>query len=313
MTQKITNLTEEQKAQTTVYRDRYIEVAKDTAEAEWLKAEAVVLEMLRIAKIELGKDFRVLRCSNPVLAAQAGNELSKADGGGKNLFQAPSSIGSAARNNFFVEVCGVKLTPELEHARKTLTEFVGVCGGAYFHSDFVIIYDRPAVLKLRDNNGTGVLHCEDGPAIAWGRDADGNYDPNAKYGYKLYYWEGTRVPEGWIMDKPTTPEALKRRAEEVLTSQNAEVLRSGCEILGWLPVLESLGMKVLDENPDPKFGRLVSVDLPNAPDSRFLVAMCGTGRLVAVPAFPDANTALEAGAMSYGVDIDVYKQLKTRT
>jgi hypothetical protein len=313
MAEKITELTEAQKAQMPVYRDEYIGIAKDTSPADWEEASKIVVEMLRIAKIDLDPGFRVIRCDNPVLAAQAGNELSKADGGGKNLFQASSSVGSAARNNFFVEVCGVQLTPELEHARKTLTEFVKVCGGAYFHNKFTIIYDRPSVLKLRDNNGTGVLHCEDGPALAWGRDAGGNYDPEAKYGYKLYFWEGTRVPEAWIMDKPTTPEAMKLRAQEVLTSENTEVLRSGCEILGWLPVLESLGMKVLDENPDPKFGRLVSVDLPNAPDSRFLVATCGTGRLVAVPAFSEAKTALEAGAMSYGVDIEVYTQLKTRT
>lgn len=310
---RLTSLTEDQTAMMPLYRDRYIDMAKSTKEADWEVAEQAVKDMLRIAEIVLSQNFRIIRCRNPVLAAQAGDQLSAKDGGGRTLFQAVSCAGSAARNDFFAEVCNVTLPDHLEEARKVLTRFVGSCGGAYFHSDFVIIYDRPSVLKLRDNNGTGVLHSENTAAIAWGRGADGEYDPADKYGYAMYFFNGTRVPEAWIMDKPTTEEARRIRAQEVLGTTNQDVMAAGGELMGWLPLLEAVGMVEIDVDPDPKFGRLVSVNLPNAEDSRFLVAVCGTLRTIAVPASPDAKTAIEAGAMSYGMTVDEYRELEFRT
>jgi len=90
-------------------------------------------------------------------------------------------------------------------------------------------------------------------------------------------------------------------------------MRAGCEILGWLPVLQALGMQVIEENPNPMFGKLVQVDLPDSPNSRFLIAECGTNRTIAVPVSSEAKTAVEAGAMSYGVPVEVYKMMKIRT
>lgn len=315
----ITELTEEMKAQIPVYIEKQVAISMDTREADWVEGERIVRRLLEVAKVQLDPKFKVIKCRNPILAAQAGNILKKRyDGSDDNknfLFQAATYGGLSARNNFFVEVVGVKLPPDLEENRCLIRDFVATLGGVYFHSAFSIMYDRPAVLKIRQENGTGILHCEDGPAIAWGRDEKGNYDPNDKYGYKMYFWQGTRVPEKWIENKPNPDDAaaMRERAIEVLKTENQEQLRAGCEILGWVPVLESLGMKVLDEDPNPAFGKLVSVNLPGAEDSRFIVAQCGTGRLVAVPASSEAKTAVEAGAMSYGVPVAIYQKMKVRT
>jgi hypothetical protein len=309
----LTSLTQEQQDQIPRYLKEYIGIGSDTSPMDREKAREAVLEMYTHAGFPHPK--RILYCTNPVLAAQAGNEMAKKmDGqGGLNLFSVASCASGAARFAFLVEVCGVKI--DVEDRRQTLEKFIRSCGSVYPHSEFAIIVDRPSVLKLVDRNGTGVLHCEDGPAIAWGRDADGNYDPNDRFGYAMFYWNGTRVPGHWIMDKVdgTDKEKAKARAAEILSETNQEVLRAGCEIVGWVPVLEALGMRVLDENPNPIFGRLVEVDLPDAPNTKFLVAQCGTGRTIAVLAHAESTSALDAGARSYGVPVTVYEKLKVRT
>lgn len=305
-------LTDDQKSRIPAYVERYIGVGLCTDPMNQNAAKEAVLEMYKFA--ELPAPESVLFCPNPLLAAYAGNKRAKAlDGeGGKTLLSAASCTSGAAKFAFLVEGCGIKI--DAEPQRKTLEKFIRNCGGAYLHGSFVIIYDRPAVLKIRNTDGVGILHCEDGPAIAWGRDTSGQYDPNHPYGYAMYYFQGTRVPKEWIMDKPGDDvEKRRARAAEILSCGNQEQLRAGCELIGWVPVLEALGMRVLDENPNPMLGKLVEVDLPNAPKSKFLIAKCGTGRTIAVPASMDAKTALEAGAMSYGVPIDVYARLKVRT
>lgn len=308
----LTSLTEEQKEKMGVYRDAAVASALNTTEADWEVAEASVREMLAAVGVT---GVEVLRAVSPVEAAREGHTKAHAlDGvGGKTLFQSSYYGSSCARNDFFCEVTSVQLTPEKEAHRVSLSRFVAACGGAYLHSKFVVLYDRPSLLKIRNEGGSGVLHSEDGPAIAWGRGHDGEWSPDAHGSMALYYWGGTKVPEKWIMNKPSTEAEMKARSAEVLAHPNQEQMRAGCEILGWMPVLKSLGMRVIDEDVNPMFGKLVSVNLPSAPDARFLVAMCGTGRTVAVPASEDATTALEAGAMSYGVPVEVYRTLKVRT
>ena len=310
MSTKLTSLTAEQKALIPKYRDEQIAIGSSIEVADWETAERVVLRMLEISDTHLSSDHRIERARSPIAATLRGNKIA---GESNTLFQSPSYGGSSARNNFFVEACGVTLSPELEEKRNLLTSFVASCGGAYLSSKVTIVYDRPAVISLTKLGDRHILHAEEGPALAWGRDEEGNYSTEDPEHYALFYWQGTNIPPSWITDKPTTQEEMAARAAEVLGTSNQEVLRAGCEILGWVPVLEALGMKVLDENPNPALGKLVTVDLPEAPNSKFLIAQCGTGRTVAVPADPDARTALEAGARSYGIPVSLYKNLRHRT
>jgi hypothetical protein len=303
-------LTPEMKSQLVPYRNAQIEMSKSTREADWLSAKEAALKMFELSNVTLDDSHSVVYAENPVKAAILGNSLS---GERNSLFQCPSYRGTSARNNFFVEVCKVKIDDDSNNKRIVLDQFINSCGGAYFSAKVTVIYDRPSVLKISTTNDIGVLHCEDGPAIAWGRDSSGNYSHDAHGALALYYWEGVAVPAHWIENKPKTDEDMAKLAAEVLSSTNQEQLRAGCEILGWVPVLKSLGMKVLDEDPNPQFGQLVSVDLPNAPNSKFILATCGTGRQIAVPADPESSTAIEAGARSYGLPVEIYRRLKVRT
>ncbi len=306
----LNKLTPEMNSQISEYRNRQIKISKSTHEADWESAREAAMEMISISEINLDPSHEVIFVSSPLEAVRLGNSVSRTR---NTLFQSSSYGGTCARNNFFIEVCGIEITDDLNKRRMVLDKFVRSCGGAYFSKEITVIYDHPSVLNISDSNGVGSLHCEDGPAIAWGRDQNGNYSPDAEGGLSLYYWEGTRIPAEWITNKPKTDLEMSKRAAEVLTCGNQEKMRAGCELLGWVPVLESLGMTVLDKDPNPQFGQLVSVDLPDSPNAKFIVAMCGTGRKIAVPADPNSSTAIEAGAKSYGLPVEVYRRLKVRT
>ena len=139
-----------------------------------------------------------------------------------------------------------------------------------------------------------VLHNASGPSVEY---------PDMRQ----YHWKGTRVPKQFIMDPGSVDLQL------ALTMENVEQRLALCEILGWEKILKAFSPRVLDKNPDDRFGELLEVDLPRSPKQRILRAKCGTGRWISLLASETANTALEAGAESYGVSPELYAQLKLRT
>ena len=75
-----------------------------------------------------------------------------------------------------------------------------------------------------------------------------------------------------------------------------------CEIIGWDKVLEddSLNPVIIDED-QPHIGKLIQVDLPDAPQQWFLKFQCGTGRVFAEPVNDKSfDTALKANAGGNG-------------
>jgi len=149
--------------------------------------------------------------------------------------------------------------------------------------DICFVTDRPTITKLND---AGVIHCEEGAAIQY------------KDGFSVYAWNGTRVPEEWILNKKDlTPKIA-------LTWENIEQRRAACEILGWHNVLEhpSLNPKVIDKDKDPTIGELIEVDLPEIGRERFLKILCATNRTFAMPVPPEMETAHQANAWTWGLE-----------
>lgn len=329
---KITEITPEQKAKMPLYVDKWTKIGRSTAPMDFEKAcELVIATYDKINREQKWDNerphitrSRIIACPSPILAQQAGRQVAREmgfkDGEADGYWPAQIYGSSAARFDFILNELGVlaRLNESQRQAWEILEPFTQVCGGVYFAPDFAIVADRPAVLKLMQLGNTYVLHCVDGPAIAWGRDENGNYDPNHKYGDALFYWQGTEVPRNWIMEKPVTDAEKKARAIEVLKEPNADRRTAGAEILGWAEIISALDPRLIDEHPNPMFGKLVEVDFPVGNGSeteatRFLVAQCGTGRTIAIPALPEARTALEAGAMSYRLSTEEYQKLKIRT
>ena len=128
------------------------------------------------------------------------------------------------------------------------------------------------------------IHRGDGPAIVWGED-------------EQYWWHGVRVPDKWINDK------RDEYAQEILATENAEVRRAGCEILGWEKILKILQCEIISKD---EMGELLEVDLPEAPGSKFVKVVCGTGRTFILPVPQEMTTAHEAVAWSYNVKVTDY-------
>lgn len=170
-------------------------------------------------------------------------------------------------------------------------------GRRFVLEEVAIICDRPVRCVMSDDQLPHALG-PDGSKGPWMQWADG---------YGFYQWRGTRIP-AWIIEQPErlTPAAA-------LKIEDVEVRRCACEILGWDKILSELKADVVDEDPDPYFGTLLRVDLPDAPGEQFLRARCGTGRTVVVAVDRNAKTAVEAGALSYGMPVSVYRMVHTRT
>lgn len=163
----------------------------------------------------------------------------------------------------------------------------------WFFRDHAFVAARPT--QHWSDDDTPVPHRSDGPAVEW------------EDGHKLYFWRGVRVPASWIEDRPTLDDALRH--------ENVEMRRIAAEIIGWAEILQepSLHMRIIDEDPDPQIGSLVEVDLPDAPNERFLLVICGTGRVFAIPVPRTCSSALDAQAKCWDVPQDVYAALELRT
>lgn len=164
-------------------------------------------------------------------------------------------------------------------------------GQRYVHARFCIVSDRP----VRIEHDGPSPHCATRASHEW-RD-----------GWKIWTWRGTRVPGEWIEN----PRGVDPRV--ALTWENVEQRTAAAQILGWERILATLSPRVINTDPNPYFGELLEVDLPDAPGARFLRAKCGTGRTIVVGVPRNAKTAVEAGAMSYRMTVDEYLALEERT
>ena len=123
----------------------------------------------------------------------------------------------------------------------------------------------------------------------------------------MYSWRGERIPDEWI----ESPETLT--ATVAITWDNVEQRRCACEILGWETVLRELGCQVIDTNPTPLVGQLVEVEIPGIGPEKFLRALCGTGRVFALPVPPTMETALQANALINNCSEENILNLEVRT
>jgi len=162
----------------------------------------------------------------------------------------------------------------------------------YAYKGLVFVSDRPEIIRKDDE---ARLHCEDGPAI---RFTDG---------YGVYCWHGLNVPDDWINKKSDlTPKIA-------LTWQNVEQRRAACEILGWDSILNELDAYVVDKDPDPQIGELLSVEIPEIGRENFLRVQCGTGRAFSIPVPPEMRTALQAQAWMVGLEPQDFQTPEVRT
>jgi len=187
-------------------------------------------------------------------------------------------VGYLAYMSFFLDICDVDIDDDIKEKIKVYTAAQINSWWWYPDQDFVMVCDTPEYIDLDDNR----LHSPGRLAIKW-RD-----------GWGLAFWKGVNIPNAWIENKPS--------AQEVLRTDNIEVRRAGCELIGWVEILKELNAVLIDAHKDPKIGELYEAELPDSGYQRFLKVLCGTGRTFAIPVPPEMQYALQANAWTYGID-----------
>jgi hypothetical protein len=192
----------------------------------------------------------------------------------------------------FVEHIGAELEEETSRRLDIMDRIGEQCEWWWPFENFVVASQKPVKVKFDDRE---LLHCEDGYAIEY---ADG---------YGVAMWHGTRIPIEWVTSKKPT-------AHEALTWENIEQRRCACEILGWDNIIDQLDdVKIVDEDPNPEIGTLISANIPDIGKEQFLRVKCGTGRTFALPVPPTMKTAKQANAWTYGFDDPEDYMLEIRT
>ena len=197
-----------------------------------------------------------------------------------------------AYERFYAEVCDLELPGDLSERGRVYADTAKSACWWWPHAKFIVVSDRPKTI-LRDDQGR--LHSPQGKAIEF-RD-----------GWGVSLWHGTTIPDEWTADVNfLTPKMA-------LETSNVEQRRCAVEIIGWEKILATLPHKVIDKDKDPMIGTLLEVNLPDAPNSRFLRVVCGTARDFVLPVPQECKTALAAQAAMYQLDEKDIRAYEVRT
>jgi len=178
--------------------------------------------------------------------------------------------------------------------------YAETCGPLYPYKGMAFVSRRPTALSFDSDR---VLHCENGPAMAFGD------------GLSIYAWHGTRLPEKWVMDKDAVDPA------EIIATENVELRAAGAACIGWQRMAEKLDRRVIDGDPDTDIGALVEMTLPGLPvPGRFLMAKCPRNGIICegVPLVSDIDglpieTAIAAQAWRDCLPVSEYTHPTIRT
>jgi hypothetical protein len=105
-------------------------------------------------------------------------------------------------------------------------------GWIFFANEFVVVCERPALLKTTHQRGRDLLHAPDGPAVVW-RD-----------GTALWYLNDMCVPRNVV----EAPETIT--AKQILHERNTEVRRILLDRMGVERYLREIGATVRHEDAD---------------------------------------------------------------
>lgn len=305
MTKKITNLTAAQESQLAIDRETYRAIGTRTGHdlACQIEGNAAILA----ARAEIGAPppqaivwarstmealhfaWQLKRLADPKLGEPTGQDLR---GCWSQWSWGQTEQYWLGWLRFAIDRVGVKVTEEQERRLAIREQLARSCYGVITVNAVEIAIMHPTIVKFDDSHR---LHSEDGNALEF---ADG---------YGLACWHGTVVPVEWIKNRTTLDPKI------ALTEPNVERRRAAAEIIGWARVLRETPHREIDRDADPQIGTLLSVDLPDAPDSRFILVRCATGRDFALPVPREMQTALAANAWTYGIEPIDLRVLELRT
>jgi len=194
----IDSLTPEQEAQLDVYYERWLAIGMSTEPTDLEAAKAALNLVYTSAEQEPPRE--ILHFTNPMEAAEWEKGRGLSSSGVGSVIYGNHDASWLGFYEYMHEVVGIDCS-ELAG----LWALARQCGWCWVYDDVAVITDRPSVLHV---DAEGNLHCEDGPAIAYGEGA-----------FKLYFWHGVSVEE-YIIERPE-----EITADKITTERNAEVVR----------------------------------------------------------------------------------------
>lgn len=277
---EITELTAEQEAQISVYRERYANFGWSTAPADRPRAEAAVAGLYRVMKFT---PPQFVWFPSPY---EAGRTIKESTGNWPGLSGVDGQLEAYwVAFYMFGRYLGVDYGADTEHLL-LWDELVQSCGPCFPYENYCLMTDRPAVAK-RDRQER--VHCDDGPALAY-RDS----------AFALYAVHGIIVPEVVIM----RPQELT--VETIDEYTNPDVRRIAMERYGIKKYLDETKGEVIHADVVEGSPRALIRDKHN---QLWLYAADGsTSTFFTIPVPADVTTCREAHEAICGFDETTIKQ-----
>lgn len=216
----ITELTPEQEAQLSVYRDKWIEIGLRTGPADIEAAKEALVKVYAAAEPPLEPPREVLHMPSPRAAAQWERENGRGSGLDAVIFGAHDASWLAFYD-FWHSVVGIDCSKA-----EGLWALARCACWCWVYEDLAIVTDFPSETHFDEQDR---LHREDGPAMAYSD------------GFGVWAIHGVRVPEKVV----TAPEKLT--LEKINGERNAEVMRVMIDRYGSGRYMEEMGARAVGE------------------------------------------------------------------
>jgi len=156
------------------------------------------------------------------------------------------------------------------------------CGYVWSYDNFTIVSERPSILRTEVRNDRHVLHCIDGPSMAY---------PD---GYSIWAWHGVRVPQRIIEDHESIT------VSDIISEKNAEVSRVMLERYGQDRFIIDANASTIDKQGD---NELVYIPLESDPEKQIvaLKLRCPSTAALYIIRVPPDQTSVE-GALAWTWD-----------
>lgn len=244
----IQSLTEAQKNQLKIYKEKWIEIGLRTGPANRKRAEELMVDAYKAAGLK--PPIKIIWFDSPFAAKKYLDENKLED----VRCYGNHSAGWLSFYDYMYEV--LELKNEVEPLRPMI-ELAKEVGWFWCYEDVCLISERPVRISLKTNaSGVRELHDEHGPAILY---ADGVCG---------YYLNGVRmVDRGKFREDWTTTPADKLDPKCVLEAENAEVRRELIKKLGLDRVYSVLKNKTIHTSGDYE---LVDLNITPTETGRYL-------------------------------------------
>lgn len=266
MSGKINELTEQQEAMLSVYRQKWLDIGLSTEPVDFEKSVELIKKHYADCGLGEPKSFHLV--DSPAAAVKL---LSSEYGLSKKDLLPGACFGNhdaswLAYYDYFVN----ETSAVLDERVNNLIEIAKVCGWWYPYESAVVIQQRPSLISRED----GQVQSTVGPAIEF---------PD---GYSVYIIDGIRLDEQIVM-RPETLTIQQMDSEQDLDKRAIMIDR-----FGWPRYLQESGAKCIDSRDNYVENTKEALFVSN--NGNRLVVTCPTGRVFALGVPVSLETCEEA-------------------